>query len=265
MKVFFLFVILALPLWTQGQSFVFGLSGLVNYNVSTYNITDVEGTFDVARDNVNLGIEFPVSWYISPSDGLFIGSGLRLNHANTTVSAVNTLPGFTSDPGLYTIYKYYMLTAPLYIGKSFSRMDRPRFVSLYGGTSLGIIAIAGYAKHTGARESGTGIVTSGYTTPLFYDKMGNRFLATLDAGIDIAPFKELSGLSFGLKFSHNLNHTPIVYFDGFLYYGRTRSIYQVFSLNMTQRYSNIMFLVTYSFGKKWKHKNEVQKRYNDPH
>jgi hypothetical protein len=249
-----LFWLLLTPV-LHAQVFKTSVSILGNLNNGPYHFTGNEEEFNTRKSSFNTGLAVELACYPFRNQTWYVASGIRLNTTEALVSKEYVFHGISSsNVTLGWNYRWQEITVPLYLGKTFMPFKNSKFyVDIYAGASLGVIttSMVGSGSEVQPAENSQAparVATGSYKVD---NAFNHRYLTTLDAGFRFSPVPALPNLSFGFFFAYNIQQTKNIEGSGYLS-DETQGIQKDYYFNISRRFNNYTFSISYSFGRKWK-------------
>ena len=218
-----------------------------NFSTGPYLMRAQTGPLDLKPNSLNHVYGYGARLY--PSGGpFFLQTGVRLRFAQSSVTAVNTVPGFVRAELRWKV-RHENASIPIQAGRSFTLGHRGIRLEPYAGMSFGMCGASligqGYSSATETSD------TVGLGSLISNDQFGKRFLATADLGATVIPFPRHPKFGFGADVSLNLTPTPDYRAEGFIA-NQTQGVYQTYGFSFARRYVNASVSLHYAFGRKWK-------------
>lgn len=256
-RIFFV-VLLFFSYAASAQKFKFNLAYLSNVNIGTYNFIEQESDFSTRNRHTNSGLSISVSCFpFKKIPQIFVESGARLLSTQAFIAAVNDVPGHGSGiyPTLYWENKWRTITIPLHFGYTIRPIWwRGGYIDVLAGMSFGSIkySMFGSGSMLTKSKADTELIGAGLGGPRSeYNGFSSCNLTTLDAGFRFAPLPKYPKWSIGFMVVYNLKNTTSVARDGFIS-NETQGIFKPYYYKMNMHFTNYVFSLNYSFGKKWK-------------
>ncbi len=211
-------------------------------------------TYTVGQEGSNRigGISGPsfgykIAYTFNPEKDLFFETGILhyTNKAKHTPLKTDSRINSVSEYG----EKFINIMVPLHLGKSIVSKNR-KYVDIKGGVSLGYVWLMEHSVGSYSQSNSSNDTFIHKTTTNIANTKG-KLMASVDAGINVAPFWKLPQLNFGLMLSYNVLKTPTSSFSTITDGGRHGTIDR-YALESNYNFINCLFSINYSFGKKWK-------------
>jgi len=210
-----------------------------------------------------MGID--IAYFFKGDSRLFLKTGLRLVISKSDIMANHTVPGI-AVPAISWGFGYSQISVPLYIGKSFIPFKNSDFfIDVFAGGSLGKIQTSSFYWDIKIEKNASNYeyVAANIDLPRSQDGWDSKFLPTIDVGINFPIIPSFPQLNFGILVSRNLASSAAVQKEGFVA-NISQSVYQTQYFRMSNTFTNVMFYLNYSMGKKWVKGLKKENRYNDP-